>query len=133
MYLILLLYFINFSVLITFFLTINFKTCINIFVVGAFSCKVEYLLSRRGKPQLLYKGYLYNRDSFSNGRSYWRCTETRRGTCVSRLITTIDTVYEKQPHHDHMPNKHRFAGKQIITAFEYNSFLLKDFSHKLEK
>lgn len=74
------------------------------------------MLSRRGKPQLLYNDYLYNADSVLNGRSYWRCAETRRGSCMARLVSTASTVFEKQPQHDHPPKYSRLQGKRVLAA-----------------
>lgn len=81
------------------------------------------MLSRRGRPQLLYKQYLYNSDSIANGRTYWRCSETRRGSCVARLVSTSDTVYEKQPIHDHSPKPSRLDGKRILDPINYRYYL----------
>lgn len=83
---------------------------------------IAFVLSRRGKPQLHYQGYLFNSDSMKNGRVYWRCSEKRRGTCMARLLTTSDNLIEKQPYHDHPPNTYRTDGKKLITfkeCFQY--------------
>lgn len=85
--------------------------------------QVQFVLSRRGKPQLLYKGYLYNSDSTSNGRTYWRCSETRRGSCMARLVSTNDTVFEKQPIHDHPPKISRVEGKRVIEMVSYKEYM----------
>lgn len=89
------------------------------FILDQFS----YVLSRRGKPQLYYKGHLFNSDAIKNGRVYWRCSETRRSTCAARLLTINDKLIEKQPIHDHPPNMCRVEGKKFI-SFEdcYNFF-----------
>lgn len=84
---------------------------------------VRFVLSRRGKPQLLYKGYLYNSDSTANGRTYWRCSETRRGSCMARLVSTNNTVYEKQPIHDHEPNMSRVEGKRLLETVSYKEYI----------
>lgn len=81
-----------------------------------------YVLSRRGKPQLYYQGFLFNSDAIKNGRVYWRCSETRRSTCAARLLTIQDKLIEKQPCHDHQPNAHRVDGKKYISfeeCYEY--------------
>lgn len=75
-------------------------------------------MSRRGKPQLYYEGYLFNSDAIKNGRVYWRCSETRRSTCMARLLTTRDKLIEKQPIHDHQPNEYRVDGKKFISFEE---------------
>lgn len=77
------------------------------------------MLSRRGKPQLLYNDYLYNSDSVLNGRTYWRCAETRRGSCMARLVSTANTVFEKQPLHDHPPKYSRLQGKRLLDSVGY--------------
>lgn len=82
------------------------------------------MLSRRGKPQLYYQGHLFNSDAIKNGRVYWRCSETRRSTCAARLLTIRDKLIEKQPVHDHEPNKYRVDGKSFISfneCYEYFS------------
>lgn len=86
------------------------------------SSAIHYVLSRRGKPQLLYKGYLYNADTVLNGRSYWRCAETRRGSCMARLVSTATTVFEKQPQHDHPPKNSRLHGKRLLVPSRNDSF-----------
>lgn len=85
---------------------------------------LQYVLSRRGKPQLLYKGYLFNSDSICNGRTYWRCSETRRGSCMSRLVTTAVSIDEKQPYHDHPPKMSRVEGKKELSAYSYSQFVM---------
>lgn len=77
-----------------------------------------FLMSRRGKPQLSYRGYLFNSDGVKNGRVYWRCSETRRGTCMARVLTTENSLLERQPTHDHLPNKARVDGKKTLSASE---------------
>lgn len=79
-------------------------------------------MSRRGKPQLYYQGYLFNSDGVKNGRVYWRCSETRRGSCMARVLTTEDNLYEKQPTHDHKPNEARVEGKKQLTISECYTF-----------
>lgn len=79
-------------------------------------------MSRRGKPQLFYKGYIFNSDSVKNGRVYWRCSETRRGSCVARVLTTNDQLIEKQPFHDHRPNLNRIEGKKVVSFAECYAF-----------
>lgn len=76
------------------------------------------MLSRRMKPQLCYRGYLFNSDSFKNGRVYWRCKESRRGTCVARVLTTESNLIEKHTDHDHEQNVHAADGKKVITLDE---------------
>lgn len=74
-----------------------------------------FVMSRRGKPQLYYGGHLFNSDAVKNGRVYWRCSETRRSTCMARLITTNNDLVEKQPYHDHAPIHERVDGKKVIS------------------
>lgn len=83
-----------------------------------------YVLSRRGKPQLCYQGYLFNSDAIKNGRVYWRCSETRRSTCAARLLTIQDKLIEKQPSHDHLPNVNRLDGKTQISFEECYTYFL---------
>lgn len=87
--------------------------------------QLKFFLSRRGKPQLLYHDFLYNSDSTSNGRTYWRCSETRRGSCLARLVTSDDTVYEKQPLHDHPPKHSRLEGKKALEFITYKAYMEK--------
>lgn len=82
------------------------------------------MLSRRGRPQLYYQGYLFNSDAIKNGRVYWRCSETRRSTCAARLLTIQDKVIEKQPIHDHPPNTNRVDGKKLISFEECYDFFI---------
>ncbi|XP_055304412.1 modifier of mdg4-like isoform X15 [Sitodiplosis mosellana] len=83
-----------------------------------------FVLSRRGKPQLYYQGYLFNSDAIKNGRVYWRCSETRRSTCAARLLTIQDKLIEKQPIHDHSPNANRVDGKKFISFEECYDFFI---------
>lgn len=82
------------------------------------------MLSRRGKPQLYYQGFLFNSDAIKNGRVYWRCSETRRSTCAARLLTIQDKLIEKQPIHDHPPNANRVDGKKFISFEECYDFFV---------
>lgn len=77
-----------------------------------------FVMSRRNKPQLYYEGHLFNCDAVKNGRVYWRCSETRRSTCMARLITTKHDLHEKQPYHDHLPLDQRVEGKKVISLDE---------------
>lgn len=92
-----------------------------------------YVLSRRGKPQLYYQGYLFNSDAIKNGRVYWRCSETRRSTCAARLLTINKKLIEKQPKHDHEPNTCRVDGKKFITFDEcYEFFTINQKSNEFK-
>lgn len=82
-------------------------------------------MSRRMKPQLCYRGFMFNSDSFKNGRVYWRCKDSRRGTCMARVLTTETNLIEKQPQHNHPPNAQSAAGKKVITLDECYDY----FSH----
>lgn len=90
-------------------------------ILDAFS----FVLSRRGKPQLCYQGHLFNSDAIKNGRVYWRCSETRRSTCLARLLTMQDKLIEKQPRHDHEPNAQRIDGKRFISYEECCKYFTK--------
>lgn len=79
---------------------------------------IKFVLSRRMKPQLYYRGYLFNSDSFKNGRVYWRCKESRRGSCMARVLTTETNLIEKQPQHDHDQHTNATIGKKVITLDE---------------
>lgn len=85
------------------------------FLYSILDSDFQFVLSRRGKPQLYYQGYLFNSDAIKNGRVYWRCVETRRSTCAARLLTIQDKLIEKQPIHDHVPNTYRVDGKKLIS------------------
>lgn len=89
-----------------------------------------FVLSRRGKPQLFYNGHLFTKDGFVNGRVYWRCSETRRGTCMARLLTTTNSLTEKQPIHDHPPNPNRTQGKKFLSFTECLKFFSQDWRLK---
>lgn len=54
-----------------------------------------------------------------NGRTYWRCSETRRGSCMGRLVSSGNTVFEKQPLHDHAPKSSRVYGKKYLDTEDY--------------
>lgn len=88
------------------------------------------MLSRRGKPQLLYEGHLFNTDAVKKGRVYWRCTETRRSTCMARVLTTETNLVEKQPYHDHKPVHGRVDGKQFISLDECMRMFAADLQKK---
>lgn len=85
-----------------------------------------FVLSRRGKPQLIYQGHLFNSDAIKNGRVYWRCSETRRSTCAARLLTTQYKLIEKQPYHDHPPNAYRIDGKKQISYEDCHEYFTKN-------
>lgn len=93
---------------------------------------LSFVLSRRGKPQLYYQGYLFNSDSVKNGRVYWRCSETRRGSCMARLLTTSTNLIEKQPIHDHQPNNRRIEGKRIISFTECHDYYMRNMKAEIQ-
>lgn len=105
------------------------------FYYSILDSEFQFVLSRRGKPQLCYQGYLFNSDAIKNGRVYWRCVETRRSTCAARLLTIQDKLIEKQPIHDHEPNSFRVDGKKLISyesCIEYFDFAHKQIEAKQE-
>lgn len=85
-------------------------------------------MSRRMKPQLCYRGFLFNSDSFKNGRVYWRCKESRRGTCVARVLTTATNLIEKQPLHNHTENASSAVGKKAISLDECYAYFCNNHS-----
>lgn len=93
----------------------------------------RFVLSRRGKPQLYYQGYLFNTDAIKNGRVYWRCVETRRSTCAARLLTIQDKLIEKQPIHDHQPNSYRVDGKRLISYECCHEYFTNSQKHNIAK
>lgn len=114
-----------------FYLTFNYVYPLNWFILisNSFPCffrsvldAFAFVLSRRGKPQLLYRSYLFNSDAIKNGRVYWRCSENRRNGCAARLLTIQDKLIEKYPTHDHPPYAFRVEGKQFISFEECYGF-----------
>lgn len=85
-------------------------------------------MSRRMKPQLCYQGFLFNSDSFKNGRVYWRCKESRRGSCIARALTTETELIVKQPNHNHPEDVGAAEGKKVISMDECYAYFR--FNHK---
>jgi hypothetical protein len=70
------------------------------------------IMSRRGKPKILYQGYAYNLRREMVDKDIWRC---RYGTCTSHLSTTKEMALISVSDHNHEAN---FENNQIMAGLE---------------
>ncbi|XP_071116339.1 uncharacterized protein [Haliotis cracherodii] len=60
---------------------------------------VEFVMSQRGKPQVLFDGYLHTKNVERLTCVHWKCVKS---TCRGRL-TTVGTVMRNATEHNHAP------------------------------
>nr|CAD7193851.1 unnamed protein product [Timema douglasi] len=69
----------------------------SLFIVGP----LQYIRSRKGNLQLVYKDYIYNTDHCQNDRVFWRCSEHQSKKCKARVVTAGNMLLEKCLQHLH--------------------------------
>ena len=57
--------------------------------------QVEYVTSQRGTRQILFRGYLFNKNKVRPNGIYWRCTDK---TCTGRCTTVGDYIRDFTDH-----------------------------------
>nr|CAD7395275.1 unnamed protein product [Timema cristinae] len=57
---------------------------------------LQYIRSRKGNLQLVYKDYIYNTDHCQNERVFWRCSEHQSKKCKARVVTAGNMLLEKR-------------------------------------
>lgn len=63
---------------------------------------LEFTLSNKGKPQLIYKGYVFKCNKTTDKKKYWVCTES--GCGVSLHTTLKDVFLVTNGIHNHAEN-----------------------------
>lgn len=68
--------------------------------------EVEYGISERGKPTVIYKNFEYVKECNNvNGTTAWRCRMYQRMKCKGRLVTSGNRVVSvREPEHTHSGN-----------------------------
>lgn len=67
------------------------------------SMNLQFVLSKRGKPLLIYAGFLHSKVRQYNGRFYWRCVQSRDKTCSGTCVTDGDFLVSNKEH-SHLPD-----------------------------
>lgn len=62
---------------------------------------LEFILSIRGNPQLVYDGQTYNFEKMSSVKKMWQCTQSQRFKCRARLFTIGSRVFVTHNVHSH--------------------------------
>ncbi|KAJ8866619.1 hypothetical protein PR048_032479 [Dryococelus australis] len=60
-----------------------------------------YVLSSRGKPQLVCNGYSYHIDHQLGDKTFWRCLQYYRGGCRARCIVHGCKIIPGSVQHNH--------------------------------
>ncbi|KAJ8866613.1 hypothetical protein PR048_032473 [Dryococelus australis] len=74
---------------------------------------IQYVLSQKGKPQLVYNNYLFNLDTVHQGRKFWHCYNYRNNKCHARAITEENCIEIRHPCHNHEPHTNMIEKKKL--------------------
>ncbi|XP_059611367.1 modifier of mdg4-like isoform X24 [Phlebotomus argentipes] len=76
---------------------------------------LQYVLSNKGYPQLVYSGYIFNYERSRGNRKYWSCAGRYLHKCSVRLMTSLDDaiLYRKIADHDHSPPTNKLLKKTL--------------------
>lgn len=79
----------------------NFPVSVRLPTFAASICDMEYTVSQRNKPLLIFNGYRYRKDRVSlRGRVTWRCV---RPLCLGRIMVDGD-AHKLKTSHNHGPD-----------------------------
>jgi hypothetical protein len=62
---------------------------------------MNYVISKQGKPRLIYQGYLFFKEKETVVKVIWRCTEYRKQKCKARLHSTGTETISEIGEHNH--------------------------------
>lgn len=73
---------------------------------------MKYIRSQKNKPQLVYRGYTYNKKLIypTNGNIVWRCVDMHKYKCLATCIVNKTKMIKGRLEHNHPPRK---STKQI--------------------
>lgn len=72
----------------------------NFFIL--FSGHIKFMRSQKGKPQLIFRDYIYNKKiTYANGNSNWRCAEFIKYKCLSSCLTKNNKLVRYRFSHQH--------------------------------
>ncbi|KAJ8866615.1 hypothetical protein PR048_032475 [Dryococelus australis] len=67
------------------------------------SAELQFVRSRKGKPQLVFRDYLYNLYRIDAGcRQVWVCRENKQQRCRARLVLVCGGVQVRVAEHNHL-------------------------------
>lgn len=64
----------------------------------------RFFRSRKGRFQLFFAGYVYNREDHYYTKMIWKCSDYRRSKCKGRCQTQDFQVVRVSGQHNHGPN-----------------------------
>ncbi|XP_063229112.1 FLYWCH-type zinc finger-containing protein 1-like [Bacillus rossius redtenbacheri] len=69
-------------------------------VAGSF----QFVCSQRGKPQLIFKNFLFNSEYSRGTRRSWACVNYSKTKCRVRVVTQGDRIEVRHWQHNHEPH-----------------------------
>ncbi|KAJ8866616.1 hypothetical protein PR048_032476 [Dryococelus australis] len=82
--------------------------------VWVLSKALEFVTNNKGRPQLVYRNFLYNLDNgVPGGRQSWVCRDYRRLFCRARVITRGHHVDVRGTPHNHNSHAHIIYMKRL--------------------
>lgn len=84
---------------------------------------LEYILSEKGKPKLLYKNFIFANEKTVNGVTYWHCDQLKtKIKCKKRVQTKNDAVIkENDSFHHHVVEASYIEAKKIRNTIRKNA------------
>lgn len=71
----------------------------------------RFELSSSGARQLVWKGYVYHKNTSTGRCTYWRCAHAARLKCKATVVTEYGVMVRvKNPYHNHLPMKRLLYG-----------------------
>ena len=78
--------------------------------------QVRYTRTTRGKPKLIYQGFMFTFHRELNNGSAWRCI--RRGTCLGRIVVDDDDKILNSSTHTHDPDWGSCKAAETVVAIK---------------
>lgn len=75
--------------------------------------ELEFVKNTKGKDQLIYRGFIYNKERELKDKTYWKCIEYYTTRCKGRVHTAMSQVVRD---HTHFQHNHEVRGGQIGAA-----------------
>lgn len=74
---------------------------------------LQFIISNRGKRQLLHNGFIYLKEKQTIDKTIWRCIEYESSRCLGRCHTANNEVIWSSDNHNHVVQTAKIKAKQI--------------------
>lgn len=76
--------------------------------------RVKFIRSQKKNPQLVYRGYIYNKKlTQANGHTTWRCSDVSKNKCRAVCLTQRSSLVVARRQHSHSDHRERIGVRPL--------------------